>query len=181
MREKWLLAGVLLAAIPAAEAAKSSENESLRDKNGEPVQAGVFTSRWGRLFSGNDKKFSGALSFSSGLKEQWMSIPNSSDTATEKKKINQTLNLSLQYSPYSFWFANITSRLPSETPAATPPIFATASATMTGTPTPSAWFTATTAITISGHRAADDTPISNRAPSRWPTSFRYRNRSKTRS
>lgn len=99
MREKWLLAGVLLAAIPAAEAAKSSENESLRDKNGEPVQAGVFTSRWGRLFSGNDKKFSGALSFSSGLKEQWMSIPNSSDTATEKKKINQTLNLSLQYSP----------------------------------------------------------------------------------
>ena len=48
MREKWLLAGVLLAAIPAAEAAKSSENESLRDKNGEPVQAGVFTSRWGR-------------------------------------------------------------------------------------------------------------------------------------
>lgn len=86
MREKWLLAGVLLAAIPAAEAAKSSENESLRDKNGEPVQAGVFTSRWGRLFSGNDKKFSGALSFSSGLKEQWMSIPNSSDTATEKEK-----------------------------------------------------------------------------------------------
>ena len=112
MREKWLLAGVLLAAIPAAEAAKNNENESLRDKNGEPVQAGVFTSRWGRLFSGNDKKFSGALSFSSGLKEQWMSIPNSSDTATEKKKINQTLNLSLQYSPYSFWFANITSRLP---------------------------------------------------------------------
>lgn len=29
-----------------------------------------------------------------------------------KKKINQTLNLSLQYSPYSYWFANITSRLP---------------------------------------------------------------------
>ncbi|MCC2002829.1 hypothetical protein QDX86_18765 [Enterobacter bugandensis] len=112
MREKWLLAGVLLAAIPAAEAAQSSDKETLRDKNGEPVQAGVFTSRWGRLFSGNDNKFSGALSFSSGLKEQWMSIPNSSDTATEKKKINQTLNLSLQYSPYSFWFANITSRLP---------------------------------------------------------------------
>ena len=41
-----------------------------------------------------------------------MSIPNSSDSATQKRKINQTLNLSLQYSPYSFWFANITSRLP---------------------------------------------------------------------
>lgn len=112
MREKWLLAGVLLAATPSADAAQSNENDTLRDKNGEPVQAGVFTSRWGSLFSGNDKKFSGALSFSSGLKEQWMSIPNSSDSATQKRKINQTLNLSLQYSPYSFWFANITSRLP---------------------------------------------------------------------
>lgn len=40
MREKWLLAGVLLAAIPAADAA-----DTLRDRNGEPVQAGVFTSR----------------------------------------------------------------------------------------------------------------------------------------
>ena len=112
MREKWLLAGVLLAAIPAADAAQSNDKETLRDKNGEPVQAGVFTSRWGRLFSGNDKKFSGALSFSSGLKEQMVSVPNSSDSAAQAKKINQTLNLSLQYSPYSFWFANITSRLP---------------------------------------------------------------------
>jgi hypothetical protein len=29
-----------------------------------------------------------------------------------EEKYNQTLNLSLQYSPYSFWFANVTSRLP---------------------------------------------------------------------
>lgn len=55
MREKWLLAGVLLAATSSADAAQSNENDTLRDKNGEPVQAGVFTSRWGRLFSGNDK------------------------------------------------------------------------------------------------------------------------------
>ncbi|MEJ0764355.1 hypothetical protein WDU34_26215, partial [Klebsiella pneumoniae] len=42
----------------------------------------------------------------------WMTVPNSSDSAEQKKKYNQTLNLSLQYSPYSFWFANVTSRLP---------------------------------------------------------------------
>ena len=47
MREKWLLAGVLLAAIPTAEAAQSSDKETLRDKNGEPVQAGVFYQPFG--------------------------------------------------------------------------------------------------------------------------------------
>jgi len=112
MREKYLLACVLLCAAAGAQAAQKESEEPLRDKNGEPVQAGVFTSRWGRLFSGNDDVFSGALSFSSGLKEQWMSIPNSSDSAEQKRKYNQTLNLSLQYSPYSYWFANVTSRLP---------------------------------------------------------------------
>ena len=42
MREKWLLAGVLLAATSSADAAQSNENDTLRDKNGEPVQAGVI-------------------------------------------------------------------------------------------------------------------------------------------
>lgn len=112
MREKYLLACALLTAGCATAATQPADKETLRDEAGEPVQVGVFTSRWGRLFSGNNDKFSGALSFSSGLKEQWISIPNSSATADEKKKINQTLNLSLQYSPYSYWFANITSRLP---------------------------------------------------------------------
>lgn len=107
-----MLACALWCAIASAEGAEKNDAQPLRDKNGEPVQAGVFTSRWGRLFSGNDKVFSGALSFSSGLKEQWMTVPNSSDSAEQKKKYNQTLNLSLQYSPYSFWFANVTSRLP---------------------------------------------------------------------
>lgn len=112
MREKYLLACALLAVTSGVGAVQTDEKETLRDKKGEPVQAGVFTSRWGRLFSGNDKSFSGALSFSSSLKEQRVSIPNSSESAAQKKKINQTFNLSLQYSPYSFWFANITSRLP---------------------------------------------------------------------
>lgn len=112
MRKRYLLACALLCAATEGEAAQKDEAGPLRDKNGEPVQAGVFTSRWGRLFSGNEKAFSGALSFSSGLKEQQVSIPNSSDSAKQKKKYNQTLNLSLQYSPYSYWFANVTSRLP---------------------------------------------------------------------
>lgn len=94
-----MLACALWCAIAGAEGAEKNDAQPLRDKNGEPVQAGVFTSRWGRLFSGNDKVFSGALSFSSGLKEQWMTVPNSSDSAEQKKKYNQTLNLSLQYSP----------------------------------------------------------------------------------
>jgi len=63
MREKYLLACVLLCAAAGAQAAQKEGEEPLRDKNGEPVQAGVFTSRWGRLFSGNDDVFSGALSF----------------------------------------------------------------------------------------------------------------------
>ena len=114
MRERYLLACALLAALPAANAAQKSEaeSESLRDSNGDPVQVGVFTSRWGRLFSGNNKPFSGALSFGTGMKEQWVTIPNSSSSAGQKRKVNQTVNLSLQYSPYSFWFANITTRVP---------------------------------------------------------------------
>lgn len=108
--------GALMALIfffpgTASAAAAHSDNESV-SANSEPIQAGVFTSRWGRLFSGNKDKFSGALSFSSGLKEQLLTIPNGSETATQKKKINQLLNLSLQYSPYSYWFGNITLRTP---------------------------------------------------------------------
>lgn len=95
---------------PVAQAASSASETS--DANGEPVQAAVFTNRWGRLFSGNKDKFSSALSFSSGLKEQRLTIPNGSESARQKKKINQLLNLSLQYSPYSYWFGNVTLRAP---------------------------------------------------------------------
>lgn len=111
MWERYLLTGALCVAMTAANAAPA-EKAPLHDSQGEPVQTGVFTSRWGRLFSGNDNKFSGALSYNSGLKEQWITIPNSSSSAEQKNKINQTLNLSLQYSPWSYWFANITTRVP---------------------------------------------------------------------
>ena len=106
----WLLAACAAgAASPACAATNDSETVTAQ---GEPIQAGVFTSRWGRLFSGNKDKFSGALSFTSGLKDQWLTIPNGSESAEQKKKINQLINLSLQYSPYSFWFANVTLRAP---------------------------------------------------------------------
>lgn len=112
MWEKYLLTGALLVAMTAANAAPAESKQPLHDSEGEPLQTGVFTSRWGRLFSGNDNQFSGALSFGSGLKEQWIAIPNSANSAEQKKKFNQTLNLSLQYSPWSYWFANITTRVP---------------------------------------------------------------------
>jgi len=53
MREKFLLACALLSAATATAAAEADKKETLRDEAGEPVQVGVFTSRWGRLFSGN--------------------------------------------------------------------------------------------------------------------------------
>ncbi|AHB70442.1 hypothetical protein QMS56_02020 [Cronobacter malonaticus] len=108
------LATLALASWPclADPSPATTQSGASVDNESEPIQAGVFTSRWGRLFSGNDKKFSGALSFNSGLKEQYVTIPNSSDTATQTNKINQTVNLSLQYSPWSYLFANVTLRAP---------------------------------------------------------------------
>lgn len=103
---------MLVAGTLDASAAESGSDKGAGAESSEPIQAGVFTSRWGRLFSGNKDTFSGALSFSSGLKEQWLTIPNGSESAQQKKKINQLLNLSLQYSPYSYWFANVTLRAP---------------------------------------------------------------------
>ena len=103
---------MLVAGTLNASAAETGYDKGSGAESSEPIQAGVFTSRWGRLFSGNKDTFSGALSFSSGLKEQWLTIPNGSESAQQKKKINQLLNLSLQYSPYSYWFANVTLRAP---------------------------------------------------------------------
>ncbi|CCJ72727.1 FIG00554856: hypothetical protein [Cronobacter condimenti 1330] len=50
----------------AAQTQASAQAAASADTEAEPIQAGVFTSRWGRLFSGNDNTFSGALSFNSG-------------------------------------------------------------------------------------------------------------------
>lgn len=82
------------------------------NSGGSTEKVRVFTSRWGRLFYGDDAKFSGALSFNSGLKDQWVSIPTGQDSASQKNEINQRLLLSLQYSPFSYWFANVTFRMP---------------------------------------------------------------------
>jgi len=104
-----MIAFVASAAMPACAASSDSGAAAMHD---ESVPAAAVSSRWGRLFAGNKNKLSGALSFSSGLKDQWLSIPNGSESAQRKKKINQLLNLSLQYSPYSYWFANVTLRAP---------------------------------------------------------------------
>ncbi len=109
--QRSLIVLVFLSGSMSTVSATAADSDAV-SANNEPIQAGVFTSRWGRLFSGNKDKFSGALSFSSGLKEQWLTIPNGSESAQRKKKINQLLNLSLQYSPYSYWFANVTMRGP---------------------------------------------------------------------
>ena len=111
MREKWLLAGVLLAATSSADAAQSNENDTLRDKTANRYRLAYLPVDGGACFRVMTKILR-CPEFQFGAEEQWMSIPNSSDSATQKRKINQTLNLSLRYSPYSFWFANITSRLP---------------------------------------------------------------------
>ncbi|MDF2783807.1 MAG: hypothetical protein K0S95_342 [Pantoea eucrina] len=103
---------MLVAGTLNASAAEIRSDQGAAAESSEPIQAGVFTSRWGRLFSGNKDTFSGALSFSSGLKEQWLTIPNGSESAQQKNKINQLLNLSMQYSPYSYWFANVILRAP---------------------------------------------------------------------
>ncbi|WP_039058395.1 hypothetical protein [Enterobacter sp. Bisph1] len=112
MREKLILAGLLFGVIFQAQAEENTPDPAAQQPTVEKVPAGGLNSRWGRLFAGNTDTFSASLSFNSGLKEQWITIPNSSESATRKKKLNQTLNLSMQYSPYSFWFANITNRVP---------------------------------------------------------------------
>ncbi|WP_312686308.1 hypothetical protein [Kosakonia sp.] len=110
MREKVLLASMVLLLTPAW--GKDQPSDVAQHDSAEQIPAGGMNSRWGRLFAGNNKKFTGTVSFNSGLKQQLVTIPNSSESASQKKKYNQTLNLSLQYSPYSFWFANVITRLP---------------------------------------------------------------------
>ena len=57
MREKYMLACALWCAIAGAEGAEKNDAQPLRDKNGEPVQAGVFTSRWDGFFPGMTRCF----------------------------------------------------------------------------------------------------------------------------
>ena len=57
MREKYMLACALWCAIAGAEGAERTTHNRCVMKNGEPVQASVFTSRWGRLFPGMTRCF----------------------------------------------------------------------------------------------------------------------------
>jgi hypothetical protein len=116
-RKRWSggykgLSVILMPLGLGCHAANAATDSVSAEPASEAVPAAAVSSRWGRLFAGNKETFTGALSFSSGLKDQWLTIPNGSESAERKKSINQLLNLSLQYSPFSFWFANITLRAP---------------------------------------------------------------------
>ncbi len=50
MNKKYLLICALFSAATESGAAQTDDTLPLRDKNDEPIQAGVYTSRWGRLF-----------------------------------------------------------------------------------------------------------------------------------
>ena len=103
------------AAKTTAKPATAPKNTGVAPKPAEvqtAAPARVSTGLWGRLFYGDGAKFSGALTFNSGLKDQRVSIPTGQDSVDQSNRVNQMMLLSLQYSPFSYWFANVTFRMP---------------------------------------------------------------------
>ncbi|WP_073382728.1 hypothetical protein [Edwardsiella piscicida] len=79
---------------------------------GTPPPVKVFTTPWARLFSGSEATFSTALTYSMPLSHQWINVPVN-DTQSEMRNIvNQRMLASFQYSPLSYFFANMTVRVP---------------------------------------------------------------------
>jgi hypothetical protein len=72
----------------------------------------LFTSPWSRLFSGDENTFSTALTYSSPLKKKMINVPTGKYTSEEIYKVNQRGLFSMQYSPISYLFANMTVRVP---------------------------------------------------------------------
>ncbi|CAI0841863.1 MULTISPECIES: hypothetical protein [Serratia] len=72
----------------------------------------VFTSPWARLFSGSESSFSTALTYNSDLARHPVYVPTGRDASEIHDKYNQRLLLSMQYSPMSYFFANMTVRVP---------------------------------------------------------------------
>lgn len=72
----------------------------------------LFTSPWSRLFSGNDDTFSTALTYSSPLEKSLINVPTGRYSSEEVYKVNQRGLFSMQYSPISYFFANMTIRVP---------------------------------------------------------------------
>ncbi|VEA67336.1 Uncharacterised protein [Serratia plymuthica] len=72
----------------------------------------LFTSPWSRLFSGSETSLSTALTYNSDLAKQPVYVPTGSDSYIVRDKYNQRLLFSMQYSPLSYFFANMTVRVP---------------------------------------------------------------------
>ncbi|PHI28810.1 hypothetical protein [Budvicia aquatica] len=72
----------------------------------------LFTNPWSRLFSGDEAEFSTALTYSSPLKKKSVHVPTGKNTSEEVYKLNQRGLFSMQYSPISYFFTNMTVRVP---------------------------------------------------------------------
>lgn len=72
----------------------------------------VFTSPWTRLFSGSESSFSTALTYSTTLDQELVKVPTGENSYEIHDRYNQRALLSMQYSPLSYFFANITARAP---------------------------------------------------------------------
>ncbi|WMT12681.1 hypothetical protein [Serratia fonticola] len=77
-----------------------------------PPPVKVFTTPWSRLFSGSESRFSTALTYSSPLSKQPIYVQTGPNTTEQRDKFNQRILFSLQYTPVSYFFANMTTRVP---------------------------------------------------------------------
>ncbi|OKP30099.1 hypothetical protein BSQ40_06345 [Serratia fonticola] len=77
-----------------------------------PPPVKIFTTPWSRLFSGSESKISTALTYSSPLSRQPIYVPTGPNSTELQEKYNQRLLFSLQYTPMSYFFANMTTRVP---------------------------------------------------------------------
>ncbi|MEY4922653.1 MAG: hypothetical protein RLY17_1370 [Pseudomonadota bacterium] len=77
-----------------------------------PQAVKLFSNPWSRLFSGDEDTFSIALTYSSPLKKKLVNVPTGKDTSESVYKLNQRGLFSMQYSPISYFFANMTVRVP---------------------------------------------------------------------
>lgn len=73
-----------------------------------PPAVNVFTNPWQRLFSGSESSFSAALSYSTTLEKTGVRVPTGEESSVTHQRYNQRALLSMQYSPLSYFFANIT-------------------------------------------------------------------------
>ena len=138
----------------------------------------LFTSPWSRLFSGDENTFSTALTYSSPLKKKMINVPTGKYTSEEIYKVNQRGLFSMQYSPISYLFANMTVEFHYKTPVNTVPTLFIVLVMTIGIRILLAWFMViTTIITVFSLGQEPKEHDSNKALGRWATNLTYPNRS----